>query len=150
MRNKKAIFVALVLLIFAAVTAAVGIGEVTKQVGDAAARFGAGGDGPHFVQMKKFLVPVIRRDEVASHINLYIELEVGGAQDKELIKKTKVRLRSAFLQDLSSAALWPDANGEMRLPLSSVKKRLLAISEQVLGPGVVRDVLIKSMIERKL
>ena len=101
-----------------------------------------------FVRIGRFHVPVIHRNSVDSTI--MITLGVAGEGGKDLIRANRRRLKDAFLHDLSAAVYWPDIKSGYHLPVTALKERLLALSQDIMGPDIVREVLVTSMIERKL
>ncbi len=149
-KSRKAIILGIFLMLIAAITASVGIDEVTRQVGEAAIRAIESGKKNHYVRMDKFMIPVIQHNKVSSHIDLTIDIEVVDEEQMKLVEQATPRLRNAIIHDLSIVALWPDENGNIRLAIGDLKKRLLVICENILGPGVIRNLLVNNLLERKL
>ena len=98
--------------------------------------------GVHFVEMKALTAPFIRDGVFAQYVVLVINLEVANESDVAIVHENKPRLRDAFVSELHAlAAVRPP---EQRLiNLARVKARLLAGASRVLGPGVVRDILVQ-------
>lgn len=153
--KKRLIFVVLLLLV-CLFMATIGLNTVTKEAGKAAhevseqVRLATANAETKFVMVGKFHIPVIHRNSVDSHLTIMITLGVAGDGGKELIREKRRQLKDAFLHDLSAAAYWPDIKSGYHLPISALKKRLLALSRDIMGPDIVREVLVTSMIERKL
>lgn len=73
--------------------------------------------------------------------DLTLELE-GGRSERSRVERYLPRLRDAYLQTLS-----PPPRAEGRVDLSAAKEVLLKISADVLGPDVVRDILIRQVLD---
>jgi len=153
--KKRLIFVVL-LLLACLIMATIGLSTVTEEAGKAAhevseqVRIATTNAKTKFVAIGKFHVPVIHRNSVDAHLTIMITLGVAGDGGKELIRANQRRLKDAFLHDLSAAAYWPDIKSGYHLPVTALKERLLALSQDIMGPDIVREVLVTSMIERKL
>lgn len=102
---------------------------------------------PFFVHMDSLVVPVIRNNQVERHVMLTLALEVGDNHSRSRVQKAKNQIRDAFVRDL---------HGYMRVMLIRshddflrlLKVRLLRVVAGVMGPGVVREVLIQQAAER--
>ncbi len=99
-------------------------------------------EGMHFVEMKALTAPFIRDGVFAQYVVLVINLEVASEAAIETVRELKPRLRDAFVSELHAlAAMRPP--GQRLINLARVKARLLAGASRVLGPGVVRDILVQ-------
>lgn len=96
----------------------------------------------HFIEMDALTVPFIRDGVFAQYVVLVVNLEVASESDIEIVRAQKPRLRDAFVSELHAlAAVRPP--DQRLINLARVKARLLAGANRVLGPGVVRDVLVQ-------
>jgi len=149
MGNKTLVF-AVILLLIAGVIAVVGLQTVTEEAANVAAAVERDHfDPPTFVSIGGFTIPVIRRNAVTSQIVVIIELEVGGPGDEAAISDALPRLRDAYFTEMHSAVVWRQHKGEYRLHLPSIKRRLLEITNSIVGDGIVREVLIRGTMERR-
>jgi hypothetical protein len=104
---------------------------------------------PFFVQMDSIVIPVIRNDQVERHVMLTLVLEVGDNHSRRRVYKATHLIRDAFVLDL---------HGYMRVILSRsrdkfmglLKGRLLRVVAGVVGPNVVRAVLVQQVAEREV
>lgn len=156
MFSKRGLIVIVVLLLVCLTVATFGLSTVTKEAEKAAHEVSeqvlhaTTNADTKFILVGQFHVPVIRRNSVDSHLTINITLGVAGDGGKQLVRENRRRLKDAFLHDLSAAAYWPDIKSGYHLPITALKKRLLALSQDIMGPEIVREVLVTSMIERKL
>lgn len=104
------------------------------------------GGGPVYVEMEPFIIQVIRENGVAKNVSMSIQLEVAGPGAEKQVKDSMVYLRDAFLTRLH-ATLSRGAVGASN-DAAKLKRQLLAQADEVLGPGVVTDVLIGNTMEQ--
>ena len=80
---------------------------------------------------------------------LTLTLEVGDSHSRSRVQKAVHQLRDAFVRDLHGyirVAMTRSHNDFLRL----LKSRLLRVTAGVIGPGVVREVLIQQAAEREV
>jgi flagellar FliL protein len=102
--------------------------------------------GAIFVAMEPFIIPVIQEDRVVKHMSLAVKLEVAGPAAEQKVKEFLPYIRDAFLTKLHTALSRNDVN--QNYDASKLKRQLLAECEKVVGPGVVKDVLIENAVEK--
>ena len=73
---------------------------------------------------------------------LDVSLEVVEERDAGNVRQLTPRLRDAFLRELHRLATIRPASQKL-INVARVKARLLAGADRVLGPRVVRDVLVQ-------
>lgn len=101
---------------------------------------------PSFLKMDTLMVPVIDGKTVRKQIFLEVELEVA-AEQVDHVNRVLPRLQNAFLIDLNQFI--PGHLRDRPTPnLALTKARLLKVADRTLGPGKVKDVLIKSAYDR--
>jgi len=100
-----------------------------------------------YVSLAPILVSVIRHNDVRKLVTLMITVELEGPDKRSKVEDLMPRLRDGFIGDLQrvfGTGIYDDRTAD--LPL--LKKRLLAVSQKIVGAGVVRDVLILNELER--
>lgn len=107
-----------------------------------------GGDQPEFFRMPPFNVPTIREAGVVGQVALLVVIETRGVANKNKVIEKRVPLQSAFLRDLYGVASINTGSGQP-VNLDTVKKRLSVVAERILGPGVVKDILVESVYTRQ-
>jgi cyclic lactone autoinducer peptide len=96
---------------------------------------------PLFVDFDPLVLPVIRDGRVTQHLTFTIVLEVDRDYERLDIYKHMVRLKDAYLAELH--ALYSHRSVQDRVDVVPLlNKRLLAVSHRVLGPEIVKRVLI--------
>ena len=103
---------------------------------------------PVFVTFEQIIVPVIRDGYIDKHVRLVVVLEAAGEENAAALHAKKLRLRDAFIRDLHAVTSRRTQGDNLSLEL--VKRRFLAVTRRIVGPDVVRDVLIKGAFERPL
>jgi hypothetical protein len=106
-------------------------------------------NAPIFIPVDRITVAVFRDGEVTQHLIFILKLEISDRNASGVVIEKMPRLTDAFMRDLHTLASAPNAAQE-GLDMVQAKRRLLASSVRVLGPNVVRDVLIDRSIVRKL
>jgi flagellar FliL protein len=96
---------------------------------------------PSFVEFGLLIVPVVQDREVKKQAEMIIRLEVPY-EKKERVAQNLPRLQNAFLQEMMSF-LPGHLRTATQMDHSIVQRRLLVQAEKVLGPGMVKDVLIE-------
>ncbi len=123
------------------------LGRVPDQPGEEAQHQEPGAQ-PIFVDLDPVTVPVIRDGRVIQHMTFVVVLQVETEEERGLVTKSMRRLTDAYIKELhvllARRFVWDD--GDI-VPL--VRKRLMAASEQVMGPEAVKEVLVKGIQSRK-
>ncbi len=101
-----------------------------------------GGDQALFIELEPLTAPFIRDGNFAHYVLLVVNLEVGNKRDIERVREMLPRLRDAFVTELHALAATRSPNQRL-INVARVKARLIAGTHKVLGPGVVRDVLVQ-------
>lgn len=102
---------------------------------------------PTFIEFTPLVLPIIREGQVTHHATYKIVLEVGRKNEDQVIF-AKRRLADAFFAELHGLlALRYVRELDNALPL--MQKRLLAVSDRMLGAGVVDAVLLAELGKRK-
>ncbi len=102
---------------------------------------------PEYVEIDPLILPLIQDGQVTHHVTLKVIVEVA-AGEKERVLLAKRQLTDAYLSELYGLlALRFVRRQPNALPL--LRRRLLAVSERLLGPGIVGDILISEPARRK-
>lgn len=106
--------------------------------------------GPHYVKVMPMMLPVIGDDGPEQLVTLIITLEVDKQDDVDLVKKNMPRLTDAYMQKLYGALDKRMVTRGTLIDVELVKKRLDAPTKKILGPDVVKDILVQSIAQRHL
>src|SRR5579872_3030900 len=105
--------------------------------------------GPVFVKLPLFNIPVIEGDKVTRQVTVGVAFELVEGVKAESVDEKKPALIDAFFRDLYS--MFGQRSGISRVAVeASIKQRLGQSADRVLGPGIVRQVLILELLERPL
>ena len=102
-----------------------------------------------FVDLDPMVMAVMRDDHAVRHLTFMIILEVEDLRKRTRVVVSMLRLRDAYRQELHSMfsrRIMQNRNDAM--PIAS--KRLMTLSDEILGAGVVQRVLINVMTNRDL
>ncbi len=109
--------------------------------------------GPKFeyYELNPLVLPVINEAGLAQQISLIVSLEMVEGHAATEIEDYEPRLADAFIQDLYGVL--GSGYGLIRnnvLDVQLIKTRLTAVTESVLGPDMVEDVLLQVVQQRPL
>ncbi len=99
-------------------------------------------DKPLYIEIERLTAPFIRDQRFVQYVVLDVSLEVVEERDADKVRQLTPRLRDAFLGELHRLATIRPARQKL-INVARVKARLLAGADRVLGPRVVRDVLVQ-------
>lgn len=103
-----------------------------------------------FVKMDPLTLPIVNKNGVVQIVNISITLEVKDAEKAKEIEKFTPRLKDAYIQDMYGALSSATAMSSIGVvEVNTVKKRLNAITQKVLGNDNVTDVLLQAVQQRK-
>ena len=100
---------------------------------------------PIYVKLGQVAVPVFRDGALHAQLIADFQLEVTSDQAQLEIYRRAAELRDAYLSEFYDMADRV-ARGHELIDLDQLKVRLEAITTRVLGPDLVRAVLIKNVI----
>ncbi len=99
-------------------------------------------DKPVYVEIERLTAPFIRDGGFVQYVVLDVSLEVAQAHDVDTVRRLAPRLRDSFLVELHRLATIRPASQRL-INVARIKARLLAGADRVLGPDVVRNVLVQ-------
>jgi len=103
--------------------------------------------GPTFVKLPLFNIPVIEGDKVTRKVTVGVALELVDGVKPDSIDEKRPVVVDAFFRDLYT--MFGQRSQIPRIAVEgSIKQRLARTAEQVLGPGIVREVLVLQLLER--
>lgn len=98
-----------------------------------------------YVQLDPLAAPVIGGGKVRYNVMLTLSLEIGDQANKANVTRIMPRLRDAMLMELYARPVVRDDESG-RIDLEAVKERMFGIARDVVGGGVVRDLLVVSAV----
>ena len=103
---------------------------------------------PDFVKLRAITIPTFRDNAVHGKITTEFTLETDSGRDASRILALNVRLRDAYTSELYALAE-AEASGLLTIDHEVLKQHLMIVSERLLGPGVVDDVLIRTFVRSR-
>ena len=103
--------------------------------------------GPAFVQLAPISIPVINGDRVAYQAGVILTLELAPGLTKADLEEKRRQLTDAFINDLY-VIFQHDATGNRLASGQVIKLRMQRVADRVLGPGIVKEVLITRLFEQ--
>ena len=100
-----------------------------------------------FVDMEPLAIPIFQGNRVAATVQIEVKLVTNGKDNVERIKKIMPAITNAFVLDLHS--FMPRLlKAEERIDVLIIKQRLQLISNKVAGKGLIKNVLVQSVIDQ--
>jgi flagellar basal body-associated protein FliL len=101
---------------------------------------------PIFVQLEQMSVPILQGERVNAYYFVAVSLQVADEGKRTTVNERMPLIKDAFLRDVyTHSAMRSDAPDS--LDFDALKQRFMNLSQQILGPGVVEDVLITRAIK---
>ena len=101
-------------------------------------------DPPRFIDVEPLNIPVFHEDRVAATVQIQLKLEAIGEENEEQIIRLLPRISDAFLRDMH-AFIPRLLKKEERINVVIIKKRLQIISERLVGPNLISNILVQSV-----
>ena len=105
---------------------------------------------PVYVEFNPIMLPVLGDDGIDQFFSVLVTLEVADASDADRVIAMAPRLNDAHLTALYGSLNAEDITENGILDLRQVKRRLVNVSNQVLGREIVQDALIQTVSQRFL
>lgn len=99
-----------------------------------------------FVDMEPLVIPIFRGDRVAATIQIQVKLETIGEENKAKLQHVLPRISNLFITDLHTFLPRMLKKVE-RLDVLIIKQRLKLISDLLVGPELIQNVLVQSVID---
>lgn len=108
-----------------------------------------GVDKPISVRMEPLVVSLQRNGVVEKHVGFVVVLEVPSIAAQARVQDLMAKLTDAFVVDINALASLPNAvdNG---IDPEALRRRLMASSNRVLGPDVVRNIVFLRQFTRRV
>ena len=118
---------------------------------DASARAAEGGapaDGPVFVKMPSVSFSVIgSNNKIQKEVQILINLELEKGKVEAALDPFKRRLQDAFL--VACSEMWDSRAADApAIQGDEIKTKLLQVATDIVGPGVIKSVLLLGIGER--
>jgi flagellar basal body-associated protein FliL len=101
---------------------------------------------PVYVDLNEIAVPQYGKSRIVSTIRLRVSIQVNDEQTRRKAYQRLTLFKDAFLKDLNGGSLRRD-EGARVIDLASIKRRLKARAESILGKANVRAILLTQAYE---
>jgi flagellar basal body-associated protein FliL len=99
------------------------------------------------VDMEPLAIPIFQGNRVAATVQIEVKLVTNSKDNVERIKQIMPVITNAFVRDLHS--FMPRLlKAEERIDVLIIKQRLQLISNKVAGKGLIKNVLVQSVIDQ--
>lgn len=105
--------------------------------------------GVQFFRLDPFVVPVFDRSGVKRHLILMITLELSDERYRSDVRAKMPPMRQAIYSSLYQI-FGTNPEAAKSPPLATVKRKVLSISQVLIGKEHVRSVLMESVYDRRL
>jgi hypothetical protein len=99
---------------------------------------------PRFVDVEPLNIPVFHGERVATTVQIQLKLEAIGEENEKEIIRLLPRIADAFLRDMH-AFIPRLLKKEQQIKVPIIKKRLQIISERLVGPNLIQNILVQSV-----
>jgi len=100
-----------------------------------------------FIDMDPLAIPIFQGNRVAATIQIQVKLETNNKSNAETINNRLPVITDAFVRDLHG--FMPRLlKAKERVDVLIIKQRLQMVSDKVVGKGVVRNVLVQSVLDQ--
>lgn len=103
-----------------------------------------------YVRIPPLAVPVIGADRVEQLITIVVALRVRDQAAADTVGSRVPRIVDMFLTTLYGAIDEGEALDGSVINIPGVKKRLLAVTDQLFGKDTVKEVLVQTVLQRRL
>ncbi|MBL8702491.1 MAG: hypothetical protein JNK67_29185 [Alphaproteobacteria bacterium] len=104
---------------------------------------------PIFLDIDRIVVTVFRGGDIDRHEMIAMKLELADDTAIVKVQEAMPRLRDAFIRSWNNLGAHPDA-ARKGLDVAAGRKRMLAACDQIIGAGMVRNVLIVAQSSRNV
>ena len=103
----------------------------------------------HFVTMDVLVIPIFQGEKVAATVQIQLKLVATNLENASEIARLLPRLNDAFLRDLYGF-IPRHLRKEEHLDVALIKDRLQMVGDKVAGPGVIKSVLVQTVLENPI
>jgi flagellar basal body-associated protein FliL len=100
-----------------------------------------------YVNMEPFLAPIIEGRRISKYVAIGVILELHSEDYKVQVRDNIIPLRNAFIEDFVFQAQMNSGRTES-VYLHRVKSRFRTLADRIVGPDIVKEVLISHALDR--
>lgn len=103
-----------------------------------------------FIELDPLILPIVDSNGVSQVVSVVIALEVADKDAAGKVEKMTPRLKDAFIRDMYGVLNKHAALEGGVIKVSAIKSRLSRVSNDVMGSGVISDVLLQVVQQRPI
>lgn len=145
----------LFLLLFSSVAMAAG-GEKKKATHPAgegapkASESGGLGGSKVYVSIGPIILPIINDDGTQQIVTMIVSLQVNDTSDSDKVRQQLPRLIDSYMRALYGKLDSSTMHGGVLIDVDFVKRKVAKATEEIMGKGLVEDVLIQAISQRQV
>lgn len=105
---------------------------------------------PVYVEFNPIQLPIMGDDRIVELVNIALALEVADQATADRVIAMAPKLTDAYIHALYGAINAEEAMVDGALDVTMIKRRLLQVSNQVMGDGQVDAALVQMLTQRRL
>ena len=103
---------------------------------------------PIFFNIPSIVLPVVEGSAITRQVSVLLTVELAEGHRRKEASSKRRELTDAFITELYSLYGWRSGANQL-VDERLVKRRLLAVADRVLGPGVAHAILIRQLVEEQ-
>jgi hypothetical protein len=104
-------------------------------------------NGPAYIRFDPIFVSVIDGSRVNRQVGVTLIIEIKEGQSKADVEAQRKKLNDAFFRELYGF-FQTQAGASGRIDQAYMKQRLLVAASKIVGPDIVKEVLVEQLFER--
>lgn len=103
-----------------------------------------------YVQLDPLIFPIISHNGISQTVSIIVKLEVDDETAMSNVSSSKPRLTDAFISDMYGSLSRQASLHGGTVKASTLKRRLERVSKKLMGEGVISDVVLKIVHNKKV
>ena len=111
---------------------------------------GHGATAISYVELESLILPIVDQKGVSQTVSMVVTIEVASPEAAAKVTEMSPRLKDAYIQEMYGVLNKHEALVGGVVQVNQIKERLTSISHKVMGEGVVNDVLLQAVQQRRM
>ena len=103
-----------------------------------------------FVELAPLILPIVDKYGVSQVVSVVVALEIENKEHTKIVEKLSPKLKDAYIQEMYGALNKKAALEGGVVQVGMIKHKLNEITDDVLGKGIVDDVLLQVVQQRPI
>jgi len=100
-----------------------------------------------YIVMEPFLAPIIEGRRISKYVAVGVILELHSEDNKRQVRDSMMPLRNAFIDDFVFQAQMNSGRSDS-IHLHRIKSRFRTLADRIVGPDIVKEVLVSHALDR--